>query len=281
MMHEFLDSWTLFGDTYLVGWLIAVMLGLLGVFVLARNQVFVGAALSQVSTLGVALATALGAALHGRAPAWVESEGALTGTAVAVAVAASVLSARYAASARGAGRDGLMGWLFLLGASVSIVVVSHSPHGLEEVQRLFASSIIGVTRGDLVLFLGLALITGLLVGMLRSTLLLWVMDPVMALAVGVRVARVEVLSSIWLGLAVGLSIRASGTLYTFGCLVLPALIARPLCREVRSMLWAAPLIALLLSTAGFVAANHFDFPPAQLSVALMCAAWPASLVARR
>jgi ABC-type Mn2+/Zn2+ transport system permease subunit len=69
-------------------------------------------------------------------------------------------------------------------------------------------------------------------------------------------------------------------IYTFGCLVLPALIARNLCREVRSMFWVAPMVGVLGAIASFVVAHHLDVPPGQLSVAvlsaLFAAAWASS-----
>jgi ABC-type Mn2+/Zn2+ transport system permease subunit len=77
-------------------------------------------------------------------------------------------------------------------------------------------------------------------------------------------------TSAWLGLAVGLSIRASGMLYTFGCLVLPALVAKNLCREVRDMFFVAPVVAILAGITGFVLANYYDYPPGQMTVALYC-----------
>ena len=52
--------------------------------------------------------------------------------------------------------------------------------------------------------------------------------------------------------------------------VLPALIAKNLCREVFSMFLAAPASALAVGVAGFVVANHYDFPPAQVTVAFLC-----------
>ena len=58
-------------------------------------------------------------------------------------------------------------------------------------------------------------------------------------------------------------------LYTFGCLVLPALVAKNLCREVRPMFIVSPLVALGTGAAGFVLANHYDYPPAQMTVALL------------
>jgi len=278
MIHDFLQSWSLFGNTYLVGWLIAATLGLIGVVVIARDQVFMGAALAQASTLGIALALWIGAALGGQA--WAESDGFLTAVAIAVSVLGALLTSR-ASGPRHESREGLMGWLFLLGAAGAIVVVSHSPHGMEEVRRLFESSIIGATRADVAVFSTALRATAAAIALRWRSILLWVMDPVMAAASGVRIRGLETACALWLGLGVGLAIRASGTLYTFGCLALPALIAKSLCREVRSMFIVAPLAALLCAVAGFVAANHFDFPPAQLAVGLMAALLPAAWARRR
>jgi ABC-type Mn2+/Zn2+ transport system permease subunit len=101
----------------------------------------------------------------------------------------------------------------------------------------------------------------------------------MAEAVGMRTARWNALLAAWLGLTVGLALRSSGMLYTFGCLVLPGLCAKHLVREVRSMFLVAPLVALSAGVVGFVLAHHYDFPPAQMTIALLglilAAAWLA------
>ena len=49
MINEFLQSWSLFSDTYIGAILIGLCLSLLGVVVVARGNVFVAAALSQAS----------------------------------------------------------------------------------------------------------------------------------------------------------------------------------------------------------------------------------------
>lgn len=65
-------------------------------------------------------------------------------------------------------------------------------------------------------------------GAVSRPLRLLSVDPTMAAAVGMSPRGWSVVSAIWLGAAIGLSIRVSGMLYTFGCLVLPALAARNL-----------------------------------------------------
>jgi ABC-type Mn2+/Zn2+ transport system permease subunit len=92
----------------------------------------------------------------------------------------------------------------------------------------------------------------------------------MASAIGMKMKIWSLATSAWLGLAVGLSIRASGMLYTFGCLVLPALVAKNLCREVRHMFFVAPVVAILVGITGFVLANGYDYPPGQMTVTLFC-----------
>jgi len=210
--------------------------------------------------------TAFGGALRG----WAESDAFLTATAVIVSVLAAIFTSRASAGRRESS-EAVMAWLFLLGASGSIVVVSHSPHGLEEVQRLLSSSIIGASSSDVIIFAALTLLTAIGAAIWWRPLLFWVMDPATAAAAGVRVRLIELATAVWLGLGVGLSIRTSGMLYTFGCLVLPALAAKSLCREVRTMFIVAPTLGVCSALAGFVFANEWDYPPAQLSILLMCA----------
>jgi ABC-type Mn2+/Zn2+ transport system permease subunit len=84
--------------------------------------------------------------------------------------------------------------------------------------------------------------------------------------------RLVVGAAVWLGICVGFAMRVSGMLYAFGCLVLPALVARRLARESRPLVWLAPAIALGAALPGFVIAHVMDVPPAQMTVTLLCAA---------
>lgn len=276
MISDFLATWDLFANTYIAGWLLAALLALVGVLVVARNQVFAGAALAQASTLGIALTMLAGSIIGGAASELAESGRVLTGVAVVVSVLAALATMRTQGRHRES-REAVMGWLFLLGASGSIIVVSHSPHGLEEVQRLLSSSLIGASKIDVGTFAAMLAMTTVAIVRWWRAMLLWVMDPATAAAAGVKTGVVETSVATWLGICVGLALHTSGLVYTFGMLVLPALCAKGLAREVRSMFWIAPAIGVLSSLCGFVAANHFDYPPAQLTVFGLCglqlAAW--------
>jgi ABC-type Mn2+/Zn2+ transport system permease subunit len=283
VIREFIASWTLFHHTYMVGWLISLLLSLVGVLVVARDQIFIGAAVSQASTLGIALALGVGSWVATEAFAWLHADAFLSVMAVVFSVLAALLTVRGGEGVQES-HEAVTGWVFLASASGSILIVSRSPHGLDEVHRLLSSSIIGATWSDVWVFTALLACTALGIGVCHRRILLFIMDPVMAAAVGLKIVWMSVLLSAWLGLAVGLSIRVSGMLYTFGCLVLPALIAKNLCREVRHMFLIAPLVAVVTAAGGFVVAHHYDDPPAQMTVAFLCLllaiVWPVRRLRR-
>ena len=267
-MQAFFDSWPLFRETYLAAWWIAALLGLVGVLVVARDQIFVGAAISQASTLGIALGMSVGAALAPEGSVW-RSDHFLSLVAVLCAVGASLLIARTGAVGRES-HEAVTGFVFLLGASASVLVIARSPHGLDEVQKLVASSVIGATMQDVLVFAGLLVVTALLFFLRRRPLVLFAMDPLMARAVGVS-RWWDSAAAAWLGLVMGVTIRSAGMLYAFGCLVLPALVAKNVCRATLPMFVVAPLVAVVAAVAGFVSGNVFNLNEAQLTVSLLCA----------
>jgi ABC-type Mn2+/Zn2+ transport system permease subunit len=268
VIEEFLLSWPLFRDSYLAGWTLAVLLALLGVFVIVREQIFLGAALAQASTLGVALSFWIGAGFA--AP----ESGMHDLLASTLAVAFSVAAASWTARPGAESGEDRIGWVFLIGASLSVLLLARSPHGSEEIHRVTASSIIGAGPADVWLFAGLTLAALVAAALARRRLLLLAIDPEMASAVGLRVEVWSRALAAALGLVIGLSLRASGLLYTFGLLILPALIAKEICRDLERMLWVAPTLGLAGAGVGFVLAHGWDLPPAQLTVALLggCAA---------
>ena len=70
MIDAFLDTWPLFRESHLAAWLVALLLGAVGVFVVVRDQLFVGAAVAQCSMLGIALGLCVGSAWGGEGTFW-------------------------------------------------------------------------------------------------------------------------------------------------------------------------------------------------------------------
>lgn len=276
MIAGFVESWTLFEHAYLAGWLIGVLLALLGVLVVARDQIFIGAAVSQASLFGIAAGMWVGGLLGTGPESWWRSDlfHSLMGGLAAVLAA-------LATSDRGRGGretpEAVTGWVFLAASSGAILLMSYDRLGMEEVNRLLASTIIGARAQDVRIFLGLTVLTVAVLSARYRTVVLLTLDPDMARAAGLRVGLWNALLSTWLGIAIGFAIHVSGVVYAFASLVLPALVAKNVGRTVRSLFVLAPCVSLASGIVAFVLANEYDYPPGQMGAAclavLLAGAW--------
>ena len=281
MITTFLESWDLFYLTYLTGWAIAAGLGLAGIIVVARDQIFLGAAVSQAAAFGVAAALLLKVSLGSDQYDIGFFDPVMLVIVLGCAAGAALLTSYGSGASGEESYESVTGWVFLGATSVSVLMAQHLIHGTEEIQKMLMSTLIGSTYTELLLFLALDLIIVLLFVLLYRPLLLFLLDEPTFAAVGGRTALWRPLVAIGLGLLIGLAIRSSGMLFTFGCLVLPAMIAKNILNRVLYLFFFAPLLAVVFAGAGFMSANHYDFPPGQMVVALLAAGFAVSWVGRR
>ena len=191
-------------------------------------------------------------------------------SAVLCSVGASLLVSRKHQEGGVSTSEEMTGWIFLAGGSLSVLLLVRMPYGLKEIQSLFSSSIIGAGSADIIVFAMILLVfVGFLILRMRR-LTLYLSDPVMAAAVGANIILWSIAISSALGLLTGLAIRSSGMLFTFGTMILPAQMAKIICRNISGMFLVAPLMALFCIMLGLMLGNYYDLPPAQTVVALMC-----------
>ncbi|HLQ38788.1 MAG TPA: metal ABC transporter permease [Planctomycetota bacterium] len=278
MFERFLQSWPLFHDSYLVALLLAAMLPLFGIVLVLRQQVFLSAALGQASTLGLAVGLWLGMGAE-HAPGSSHEETLALGLALVAGVATAVLSLR-ALSARGSHLEARSSWVFLLGGSASVLLLANAPHGMHEVQRLLLSSILGASPADVWIAAVALVLLVVLVLCFKNRVLLWAMDPVTAQVHGSSPLRYDLEVGIALGLMTAFASHAAGSLFAFGVMVLPVLLARELCTSLRAVLWSAPLSSVLLVAVSLFVAYSADLPPGQVAVALMAILLPPARALR-
>ena len=280
MIAVLAQTWELFGDALCTGLLLAMVLPLLGIVLVLRQQMFLAAAIGQSANCG--LAVAIWAGLGGHAAvghAHGESLGLLVG--LGFAVASAVLSLR-ALSLGGTSPEARAVWMFLCGGSAAMLLLAEAPHGLQEVQRLMLSSLLGASPADVWIAAGLLLVSVAALQRYRRRLLLWAIDPLTAQVHGTSVGWLDVLVGCWLGLALGFAIHATGLVFTFGTTILPVLVAREVAPSLRAVLWSAPAVGGLAYALAFWLGDRFDLPPGQCTVAVLgAAALLARVVCRR
>lgn len=260
----YLPDVVLFGDAMVMGGLCGVLLPLLGVVLVLRQQVFLAAAIGQSANLGAALAMqaaaflGAGHALDDGLPAYV--------CGLAAAVLAAVAAMR-ALSAQATTLEARSAVLFLGGGAGAMLLLAHAPHGVQMLERRQFSSLLTVGTGDLVVAASLLVVVWITMQRCRHRLWLWALDPRAAAAHGASLRRWDLAVGAVLGLGLGHALHGTGLVFTFGLTVLPVLAAREVAGSLRQVLVLAPLFGVAAVVSGFVFGHRFDLPVGQVATA--------------
>jgi zinc/manganese transport system permease protein len=171
----------------------------LGQEVLKRGIVFIDLAIAQVAVLGVIAAEILGLETHGLAAQVVAVGAALAGAALL-----AWSERRFAAQ-----QEALIGALFVLAASLTLLLLHRHPHGAEHLRDVLEGQILWVQGGQLLPVAAVAAV-------------------VLALWFGARARLGRAGFYPLFALSVTLSVQLVGVYLVFASLILPALAMRGL-----------------------------------------------------
>lgn len=255
MWEALLLNWDLYRDPILAALVAGGVLGLLGVYVVARRIVFVSAALSQVAafgaTLGFLLDGLLGitGVLHDALP---------FGLAIALCLAVVFLLS-WLGDRPSLSRDALLGIAFVVPAALVFVVGPYIARELHEVEEILHGSAVLVRRADLYAVLGasaLVLVTQIVAfrGFVFASL-----DPLVARTQGVPVRVLDALLFGSIALMTGLVTRALGAVPTFALTILPAIAVMSFRVGLRGIFVLSMLLGALSGGAGYLVAYAFDW----------------------
>jgi len=257
-------------SAFLAGGCIALASGLVGYFVVLRNQVFTTDALGHVAFTG-----GLGGLLIG-----LDLLIGVFASCIAVALAIGTLGGR------GRGRDVAIGTVFawVLGIGVLFLSIYSSSlsgaGGIVGVSVLFGS-IFGLQPAQTAVASVAGLATGVAILALARPLLFVSLDPEVATSRGVPVRALTAIFMILVALTVAEAVQAVGALLVFGLMVTPAAIAQNLTSR--------PYLALALSAGlaaaavwlGLTLAFYISYPASFFITALAFLGYLLSLLAGR
>ena len=240
---------------------------LVGVFLVLRRLVFMGVALPQISSTGVALSLSLPLWLGFQVTAQSEHALAFIGSTLFSVVAILILAFL---ERRGRGLpEGRLGTAYVVAAAVSILLLSKNRYAELGWLDLLKGEVITISNFDLILTAAaLALVLAIL-GLFKKELLLVSYDRVFAITLGKRVVLWDMLLYLLIGLTVSMAVLSVGPLIAFGFLLIPALTAQMFARNMRQLLIFASLLGGIAAFIGFWLAYQWDFPVGPTDVALL------------
>jgi zinc transport system permease protein len=258
---------------------IAVACSVLGVYVVLRRIVFVGAAIAQLSSAGIALSLFLG------------GMGVLSGIgghpvafALFFALAGALFFGLGGGQRAGVPPDATIGVAYAAAAAVGVLLVAKAKGG--EAHDIFLQgNILGITRNDTLVLLGVT-IPVLLAHLLFYKEFLFVsFDRETARTLGYRVTFWNLFLYFTLGLVIAFAMQFAGVILVFNFLVLPAVTGLLLARSMAGIFTVAVLSGIVAAVVGFSLSVPFDLPsgPAIIacSTVLALLAWSARLMQRR
>ena len=259
---------------------------LVGVFLVLRRLVFMGVALPQISSTGVAVALSVPMWLGLLPPqhaAHTEHLLAFAGSMLFTLAAILVLAFL---ERRGRGLpEGRLGTAYVVAAALSIILLSKNRYGEVGWLDLMKGEIITIDNADLVLT-GITLAVVLVVlGLFNKEIMLVSFDRAMAITLGKNVVFWDMLLYVLIGLTVSMAVLSVGPLIAFGFLLIPALTAHLFSRTMRQFVLLAPLFGGVAAFIGFWLAYQWDLPVGPTDVVLLGAmyglAWLASALLHR
>jgi zinc transport system permease protein len=227
----------------------------LGCFVVWRRMAYFGDATAHAAILGVALSLAFSMSIF-------------VGTVIVALLMALTVSFL---SRRGYAMDTLLGVLAHSALAFGLVAVSFLSGIRIDLMAYLFGDILAVSRSDLAVIWGGALLVILLICWRWSALLTSTLNEDLAYASGINPKREQLVLTIALAVTVAVAIKVVGVLLIAAMLIIPAAAARPLSRTPEGMAVIAGVIGTLSAVVGLRAAYVFDTPagPSIVCVAAM------------
>ncbi len=222
----------------------ALACGALGCFVVWRRMAYFGDATAHAAILGVALAllfsvsVPLGVLIVALAMGLLV--GALSGTSITP--------------------DSLLGVLSHSALALGLVAVSLMPDANINLDAYLFGDILVVSRADVALIWGGALVVGGLLAWRWQALLAEILSTDLAYASGLNPKRDRIMLTLLIAAVVAVSIKVVGALLITAMLIIPAAAARLIARGPEGMAAWATVIGVIAAIGGFYASREFRTP---------------------
>ena len=266
-----MDTWReifeLSRNSVCISVLVGAVCPLVGVYLVLRRLVFMGVALPQISSCGIASAFAFHA--WGIIPHLEESEHALafTGSTVFTLAAILILSAL---ERRGRGvLEGRIGTVYVLAGAWSILLLVKNPYGEHGLLERLKGEIIAVSNADLAWTFAAFTVVVAALFIFQKEFMLVSFDREMAVTLKKNVLFWDGFLFLLIGLTISMTVLSVGPLVAFGFLLMPPLIAHLFASNMRQFALGAAGIGIMSAVVGFYLGYLWDLPVGPTDVALL------------
>jgi zinc transport system permease protein len=256
----FWESWFLWRDPLAVAVIAAALCAFVGVYIVLKRIVFVSAAMSQMSGVGVAvaffLASVLGVDPH-HAPVYLHP----LWYSFAFAAAGAALFSLNLGHRRIAG-DTVVGLGYLV-AAAGVLLILNSPRVTQEaheVNDLLYGNAVAVPPAQLWIMSGTLIVTAAVHALFGKEFVFVSFDPEMARTLGLATRRWNLLLFLTFAVAISASTRAIGALPVFAFMVIPPAVGLLVASRMWSVFAVSVSVAVLSAVIGYWVSFRWSLP---------------------
>ena len=262
-LREFLSAREIWQVPLTASIIAGALLGALGVFVVLRRTVFVSAALTQLSTVGLVLALLIQEGLH------VRSEHATVQLVVAIAFSVAGALILGAFRSRRLPAEAAVGGVWVAASALVVLGVSRLlVHEAHDLGGMVFGNAVAVPLADLAVIAAVAILCGVMHTLFAKELAFVSFDAETARALGMNVSLWDGILFLTIGLAIPVTARALGALPVFAFLTLPAAAALLARTRFKAAFALAGIIGVVAAGGGYVLSWLWELPTGATMVAL-------------
>ena len=245
-------SYAFFQKGLLVASLSGAILGLIGVYIVLRGMSYIGHGLAHSIFGGFAAMQLFAAKFYAIGAG-------LWGIASALAITTVTKRSRV-------GADAAIGVITIASFALGVALFAKFGTSGPSFENALFGSILGITTGQIVGLIAVAILTAGFVILRYRALLFSTFDPDVAAVSGVNVGRIEAALMVVLSLAILATLTVIGVTLVAAMLVIPAVIARMLTDSFGRMLAYSTIIGTLCGLVGMYTSYYADVPSGTMIV---------------
>lgn len=254
---------------------VGVLCGVVGCYVILRGMALMADSLAHGVLPGVAIAFSLTAGTAGADP----NELALFAGALGAGLFTALLTALVLRQGN-VREETAAAVVFVFMLALGVAIVSRVQGYSVDLTSFLFGDVLGVSRTEAWVSVGLALAVLVLVAILYRPFLLISFDPQRAAALGLPVKALHLTMLVLLTLAVVIGFRVVGSLLVLGLLIAPPATAALLTRRLPAMMALSAGIAALSAPLGLLVSWHLDLAAGASIVLVAVSAFMFTLTAK-
>jgi len=261
-----LFSYQFFQNALIGGIIVAIVCGLVGLFLILKKEAMIGDGLSHTAFGGIAIGLLIGI------------NPLLTALGVSI-LAVFILS--YMRRKKIATSDSATAVMLALGFSTGLIIISIAGGFNIEIFNYLFGSILTITPTDLLLVSGLSTFVLLFIGFFRRELLSMIFDEEDSKIRGIPTNYLTIIFDLLTAITIVLSIKVIGTILVVALLVIPGMCALKLNLSFKKTLLSTALFSTLSTTTGIIISAIFNVVTAGIIVFVLVTFFLLTLIYKK